>query len=37
LERYVATVESLDHSHNLNVDVSVFITAQGYPGGIGAP
>jgi len=35
LERYVAVVESLDHSHNLNVDVSAFITAQGYPGGIG--
>jgi len=35
LERYVATVESLDHSHNLNVDVSAFVTAQGYPGGIG--
>jgi len=37
LERYVATVETLDHSHNLNMDVQSFITAQGYPGGIGAP
>ena len=37
LERYVAVVESLDHSHNLNVDVQAFITAQGYPGGIGTP
>jgi len=37
LERYVAVVESLDHSHNLNTDVSAFIAAQGYSGGIGAP
>ena len=36
-ERYVAVVESLDRSHNLNMDVQAFITAQGYPGGIGTP
>jgi endonuclease YncB( thermonuclease family) len=37
LERYVATVESLDRSHNLNMDVQAFVTAQGYGGGIGTP
>jgi endonuclease YncB( thermonuclease family) len=35
LERYVAVVESLDHSHNLNLDVSAFVAAQGYGGGTG--
>ena len=34
-ERYVAVVETLDHSHNLNLDVQAFVTAQGYGGGTG--
>ena len=35
LERYVAVVETIDHSHNLNIDVAAFVKAQGYGGGIG--
>ena len=37
LERYISLVETLDHSHNLNMDVQAFVTAQGYGGGIGTP
>lgn len=36
LERYVAMVETIDHSENLNVDVSAYVAAQGYQGGTGA-
>lgn len=35
LERYISNVETLDHSHNLNMDVQAFVTAQGYGGGTG--
>lgn len=36
LERYVGTVETIDHIHNLNMDVQDFISKSNYPGGIGS-
>jgi hypothetical protein len=36
LERYVAVIETMDHSHNLNTEVQAFITASGFGGGVGA-
>ena len=35
LERYVATIETIDHSHNLNTEVQAFVVKSGYAGGIG--
>ena len=37
LSRYLALVETVDHGHNLNVDVQAFVDSNGYTGGIGLP
>jgi endonuclease YncB( thermonuclease family) len=36
LGRYVALVETVDHGHNLNLEVQAFVTERGYGGGTGS-
>lgn len=35
--RYVGVVESLDHTHNLNVEAEAYYTSKGFLKGIGGP